>query len=373
MSQIEMFPKDEGTKREAWGNSPLERLIVESNMYGKVEVTPQGCAACTSKSCRHAKVFDDVKSYGGHESSDLQYVLKSAMHKEIRRGDVARALRWARWGEHYHGEDWPKTYVRGVLFEETYNIELLKRWKRLSRRGYAAFVSEIAASKKKWELPSRKGAFVSTVEAFARTFDLAPFATREELDADLKKAHTFEEVLNVFWGAMRSPSRKEAARWLVEGLRERATSPEARELAEGLWSVHPYFGPLMLIEMIYGKGSPEANLVNPIPEKDLLAEEVPTVPLYPMYAHDCHTSTGKARLRRNWGGIGPGVSAPATVDLRWSGMVIGVLWRELAFEQFGDSYKEAEWQDVKIPGEIWKAALKEDEYFYPGFFQSLDR
>lgn len=78
------------------------------------------------------------------------------------------------------------------------------------------------------------------------------------------------------------------------------------------------------------------------------------IPCFRDYVYDIHTRVGKARWMKAFNQILPNVKLPEKVDPRWSGMIIGLAWRHKAFEQFGDSYVNVPWENVRIENSFWE-------------------
>src|SRR4051794_27831488 len=146
-----------------------DTLAVEDTPGGTIFVVDAytGCGCTGSRvggMCRHERLASDVWT---RSKTGLRYIVKSALHKEIRRGNVMQALLWARWCAHYHGNSWPKSYVKRLLLEEGRCVELCKNWQSLTNVSWVDVVAQAAAMCKKWELPGRAGVFTEYVAAFA--------------------------------------------------------------------------------------------------------------------------------------------------------------------------------------------------------------
>ena len=59
----------------------------------------------------------------------FRYVVRSAMHKEVRRGDAQAAVRWAKLMRLIDGDTAVRQYARRILFEETRAVSLLSQWR----------------------------------------------------------------------------------------------------------------------------------------------------------------------------------------------------------------------------------------------------
>lgn len=361
------------TNPEEW-HVPMQRTLQLELSPGGERVTldwNSGCSKCHSGSCSHMKVLDDVINVG-HRG--LRYELKSAMHKEIRKGDVQAALQWARWGAYFHGNSWPKTYVKGVVLEETCSPRLAREWRSMAKRSPQDVVATMASVRKKWEVTARVGFYADYMETFVSSEGLASL-TDHVVQGKADKAHTRKDLLKLFWQAVRLRDNKTTFT-LADALGARAIAAGgiAKTWAEEkLWGTHPFFGPLVLIEMMTGAWSSDADdLVRNHKARPLHEEDAPLVLAVPDYAFDCHTSLGRRRMVAGWSQIAPGRPQPSGVDLRWSGMLLGVAWREFASRQFPSDYQNRKWEEVEIPKDVWENSLACDRFFYTKFYEQLD-
>ncbi len=366
----------EGAGSESWITPLGEQLVIEDAPGGQRYVVDMhsGCP-CGHRPgvlCKHERRARDVWMAG---KGELHTLVKSCLHKEIRRGNVPGALLWARWAGHYHGWSWPKNYVRRLLLEEGRSVELCKAWLSLAGIAWYEVVAKAAAMKKKWEMVRREGVFAEYVEAFAATEGMSVLQSAREVQQAMDRSGERRALFRVFWQAQRSRNA-EGSRWLIDALKQRALEQGgvAREwVTQALWQTTPFYGPKVLMEMLTGAWGTEANAIeqHKLSLRPALEDGLPVVPAPPDYVYDCHDPEGRRRLLANWSQIGPGRTLPSGIDLRWSGMLAGVCWREYAARQYGERYCQARWEEVEIEPEVWDHAMACDRFFYVGFYKRL--
>lgn len=355
-----------------------DTLAVEDIPGGTVFVVDAytGCT-CTGRRitgmCRHERLAHDIWT---RSKTGLRFIIKSALHKEIRRGDVVQALLWARWCAHYHGQSWPKSYVKRLLLEEGRNVELCKNWQSLTHLSWVDMVAQAAAMRKKWELPDRVGVFSEYVAAFEASRDEGVLTGIQEVREASEHCSSRFELFRLFWRAQRS-GYIHASSWLIDALRPRAKAlgGVAQEWVEQeLWRTTPFYGPKVLIEMVTGAWSAKANSIDDrkILLRPAMNQGIPLLPAVPIYAYDCHDSEGRKRLIRAWTHIAQNEPLPAELDLRWSGMLAGVCWREFAARQFPYDAIQRKWEEAGIDQSTWQAAMACDRFFYHAFYEKLD-
>ncbi|MCB9639711.1 MAG: hypothetical protein H6727_12530 [Myxococcales bacterium] len=331
------------------------------------------CGHDLDNPCWHLKRAVAVWENG---RSSLRFLAKSGFHKEIRRGDLQAAFRWARLAAHFHGRSWPKSYLKRIFLEESRNIGLLQQWKSLAGLDWETCVHKGLAAPKKWQLTCREGIFAEYVEAFVASQNEPVFTSQEQVQYAFDHAQQRDEMWRIFWRAMRRRDRF-GVLWQIQALQQRALEQGgvARTFVEDeLWDTNPFYGPKVLIEMLTGAWAEEADhpdeklWTQPIPHDDLLV-----IPAAPAYLYDCHEISGQRRLIKHWQELQPQTPMPKGIDLRWSGMLAGVCWREYAARQFPNSLQRCTWESVEIPDEVWKNAMICDRFFYPRFYEQLSQ
>jgi hypothetical protein len=57
------------------------------------------------------------------------------------------------------------------------------------------------------------------------------------------------------------------------------------------------------------------------------------------------------------------------VDLRWSGITMGCVWREVAGQKFSpDEMRNLTWADADVPAQLWEMAVRLDMMTEPKIF-----
>ena len=95
-------------------------LRVEDESGRVFTVCASGACACGHNACWHVQQAQRV----WERDRCLSYLVKFGLHKELRRGDVARAMGFAGIVERLHPGE-VKRYLRKIVSEETRNIILL--------------------------------------------------------------------------------------------------------------------------------------------------------------------------------------------------------------------------------------------------------
>lgn len=279
-----------------------------------------GNCSCGRK-CRYVKKVEDL--FAGK----LRWELMSALHKEIRRGDVEKAMHWAEWIVKIMSEFALRGYLKGIVFEETRSLELARLVVGNSKR-WREMVEKFCKVRKKWECRDDR-------DRFEREKEEGEWEWEELVLRDGRCRELFEMGFAEDWHAKRC----------------------AEEIAEGWWKEE---------WESEGEGSPEPDGKG--------VEDGLFLRRFEDYVFDVHVWYGKVRLLKEWkkGKIGPEKKMPDGCDLRWTGSVLGCVWRMLAFEQFGWEYWRKNWEEVKWENGMWEEAVREDKEWYPEFYEGLN-
>ena len=291
------------------------------------------------------------------KGAGFRFVVRSAMHKEVRRGDAVAAVRWARLLGLIDGTSAVRQYARRILFEESRAVSLLSVWK--PRDSAERRIRQLSAAAKAWSLPERKRQRCGRRRLLAYSAALsAPPLTPSQIDRAL--ADPSLDTLYRLMGRTRLAAEPAVKTALYEGLLRvlPADSPlrAVSGAASDSWLIE------VMIETLVGVLGEGTHA----PESKPIDDRVLTVPVLRPYVYDSHTRPGRVRLQRCLSSIAPGVPMPSGVDLRWSGMARGVLWRELAEEQGGT---EQAWEAIEIPDELWQAAHRLDGFYYERLYR----
>lgn len=346
--------------------------IAVENRKGEVHTVGVDGCTCGKSACRHVELSRIV-----HEKWDtgFRYYVKSAMHKAIRRSDVVEALKWARWCAHFHGGFQPKDYTRRLILEETRATGQCAKWKSLARIPWEGVIAEVAAVKKKWDLVCRDGAFADYVAAYCASLTEDGLSNVDDMVVAVEATSLNRyELFKVFWRVHRAVQGKLSLRLLHKVLEPHALAQGGAAAAwtKSMDTHQPFYSVKMLLEMVAGSfDAEEANLLRDNWTERPHPEDVPFVPVLQDYVFDCHYWEGKQRLWKHWKAVAPGRPMPPGVDLRWSGMLLGVCWREFAAKQFPNDYANRAWEEVDIDPQVWKDALACDRFWYPKFYNRI--
>lgn len=327
------------------------------------------------------------------------FVAVSAMHKEIRRGDVEAALYWATCMIPHRGLVGVINYLRNIVFEETRDIRLYRYILYLSSKGRSVTrkemnraVARFTRAPKKWELDWRLPLFIDEQKAYRQladkfTYDVAkpqdqiPEDARNTLHKELLAGFKEADRVRVQYGLKgllktKSPDhdkfRIAIFNYLVDVLN--GDFPNAFDYSE----VYSRQLHEMILMRIRNHGAPGYHEINALCDaltgemrlsRDYVAASLPhnkhrvlvnsprvyALPLgdmrrVPLYANDNHTWPGKA-LMRQYGEteLQPGVQQ-THIDFRYCGAYVGVAWRLLAWKQRATI--DCKWERVKWNGTV---------------------
>lgn len=294
----------------------------------------------------------------GNQGRNMRYVVRSALHKEVRRGDVAAAVRWSRILQLIDGPAAIRQIARHILFEETRNTELAMAWRGQRNLNPEQMIRAIAASPKKWQLSAHRGASYGQrrLLAYPTALRSSPITPPEIEQTVNRSTLTLDEAFVLQWRVMLSGERPVQTH-LHECIVRRAQR-ETDSVLQGLAAGNESHGDEVMLERLCGVSSPEACETGP--DRDVAVDDrVLTLPPLRAYVHDPHTRPGMRRLTKHLSSIRPQHPPPPQVDLRWSGMARGAAWRAA----LGDK-PETAWEAIDIPDALWHAAVQADAFFY---------
>lgn len=286
------------------------------------------------------------------------YALRSALHKEIRRNDLNRVVQYARAIKHVKGKGELLRYARQVCFEETRNVELFLRLKKGSSSNELDLVKELATSNKKWHIKSREGFYSLHLKAGAecKLGRLPQVNFKSWLDNP--------NMLDGYRLWFSSWSSQELRTELIRHCKQVAHGDNVYALLlegnNGNSLCH--YSRKIFIEALFGAFN--ETWYHSQPSNEVLDQYVPA---YEDYVFDNHTSIGISRLKGQ-GLINcfPMRELPRGVDLRYSGLLRGVLWRELIGRE-KDTTAIA-WKDVVFTKEDWYNSCIADLLYYKDSF-----
>jgi hypothetical protein len=345
----------------------MHRVLVEAQTSAKTYEVDLAEGACTcstpERPCFHVLKAQDIHTEGCRRS---RFEIVSALHKEIRRGDVEVAVYWADLLSKY-SESYVRNYARRIVGEETRNWTLFTMTLSPAAATHRDLVASVASSRKKWEHPNGYRFFEEQMRSYNReTYDGQPWP---EVLARLTLAVAHDNVSELYdaWTALDSTGQSEAADAmdvvLIAAAESRfpviAGQPRAflesytKATKQDVWEAR-----LSLVEMIAGAWDASMN------EFPYAAGTVPAfndgqvLRRFPPYVYDRHVRQGARRIEEHRDEIAPMKALPEGIDLRWSGQIEGVAWRYAAFAQFGDQYRDVPWERVEMTAEYWDMACR---------------
>lgn len=331
----------------------------------------------------------------------------SAMHKEIRKGDVQEALYWATAMVPHRGAVGVINYLRNIVFEETRDIPLARYILKLSSYGrdvtniqMQRAVVRFTLAPKKWELPWRLDIFKDEMRGYkvlandygydvAKPKDIIPMDQAKKLTKSLITGFKDGDRALVQYGLkgwFKCKSQKHD-RMLITMFNV-LTDIHTEDFPNAFPHDEDYADEVqkLVLRKIEATGAPAYHDLNALcdaltgePVQSTLApngDPVATLPSHahklivnspvyyqiprgelkriPLYAQDNHTWTGK-RLMRSYGKAELQAGADQThLDFRLCGAYMGVAWRYLAQEQHATI--DCKWGDVswRSPNWLWE-------------------
>ena len=342
------------------------------------------------------KLYSYYEEQVGRRNNAFEAV--SAMHKEVRRGDVEAALYWATIMVPHRGTHGVITYLRNILFEETRDLSLARYILKVSSQGRSVSLRDMqravhrfCLAPKKWELPWRHDIFLNEMRGYKRLATKYGYDVAKPKDIiDFKDSKVLAETL-LDGFAEADPVKLQYG--LKGWFKSKSTDHDHMKidilnlLVDVLNGEHPnafeydddYAHDLQKVLMlrIRGNGGVGYHELNALadalsgePGHDPRATITPTqhklVVNYPkerriklgdmrrtpLYAHDNHTWGGKAKMRSHFAQLRPGAKQ-TDLDFRMCGAYMGVAWRTLAYRQHGAI--DCNWGDVAWkPKWLWE-------------------
>jgi len=318
---------------------------------GAVHAVVGGICTCGSKSCAH------IRRAGRYASMEkgLKYVAKSGLHKELRTGHIGRAIAFGAICEMYQKGE-VKRYLRKVLFEETRNVDLLKRIVDSRPGDWRDLVSLFCRSKKDWQFswdvgwfsPSWVNSLYGQRKWPEELIDLDAF--RDFVEGRVRVGAFGDVYPLVVLCGLDSGGDVRAQKKILAGVlldhvnKNTALGGAATDLLLSMQNDEM----TVLFEMASGVFTDEANEYGePLGVDGIGRYEMPDVG---EYVFDMHTWEGKNRLRRAGGGVRAGEPLPGRMDIRLSGAEGGTIWRYEAFSRFNRI--DVPWEDVTLSSDL---------------------
>lgn len=308
------------------------------------------------------------------------YTAISALHKELRRGDYARAHIWARTIIHFRGIKGLKEYLRSVLWEETRNIQLYQEWRANPGISWEEMLQQFCGATKKYEIEGSKDTFQIQIKAINDAAQLPTIEDGELLHAPKPDNYEFYNwvllIQRVFERAFREGGgkirdtrmpRMRGYKILAGTLRRSLEAEGLKAWAEPFSDRTDFDDVMQTSEKLSGLlETPDVCKIRPV-KTDLIDADFA---MPEDYVFDGHTSRGFGGLRKWARFYRPlpikGYRKPMVkgLDMRWSGMQSGVAWRYRAFEQFGLGYKDVAWEDVRFTRQEFAEIITADNHWF---------
>lgn len=371
-------PKEKKEKKEKktgeevdWESVPNHVLVAAATSDSVYEVEAhQGTCTCSTpdKPCVHIKRVIDVY---GQKCKRSKYDMVSAMHKEIRRGDLESALYWADMLS--LDDNWyVKFYTRQIIGEESRVFDLYHMAIEPKEYTYRDFVAFLTQSRKKWEHPKAYDAFLLQMESHAQVGELERTAMPHVCNyfKQALQKEDWRQAFRCFWGAWcQEPDEGIDEHWAqmdeilaesckglpkinepYEVLRKyrQATKRDCFEIRVHLLEAR--MGALILDQEDYIW---QKNRIVSHREHRVLRQ-------VPLYAFDVHNYRGRKLIEQYGKHVAPNISS-TKIDLRWSGMCCSTAWRYAAFKQYGLNYVNKLWGSVDLDMRFWNLALDFNE------------
>ena len=278
---------------------------------------------------------------------------------------------YARWMARHLGEKALFRVCRQILFEECRNIDLLQYFETHGKNAPFEMASRLIASNKKFDLAARDVAYEEYVAAWRVAWDSLDAA--DPTDDEIRAALNSGDIAQAFqlhwrfwmrtWTQQDKTFRARAEPIIKAWLRDH--SEHGRLLAEAPWSVYAFYPTKIAAEMSAGMYDPEeASYIAPRDKKVGL-----WLPHFQDYAFDNHTLSGMAVYSKNIVHLRPGEVPPhEKLDVRYSGLLRGVYWRERC-ARLGLDIQTTPWEAVPLHESVWSDTLRVDGWFYGKLYE----
>lgn len=297
-----------------------------------------------------------------HATVGGRYTLISAVHKEIRRCDVERGMAFGLLFGKVYGFPRLKAYIKNIILEETRDKALSDFMSaRQDPAGVMDSLLWMIQTKKKWHLPTRHAVYnvgytnEMIVGAKPIAPDVAASMFREALNS-----HDPEAAYKALWGRVVASAEGDSS-----GIS--CLTKVVSEVYPDESVFHGYHGVQAAIEV---SAQPETWAVGSMSQpKQLPYTEPSEYPEFKRYVFDRHTSTGMKWLKSTLPALLEVRGDSKVVDLRWSGVTMGCVWREVAGQSFTtDEMKTMSWADAGVTVPRWEMAVHLDRMTEPKIF-----
>lgn len=286
----------------------------------------------------------------------------SGLQKEIRRCDTAKVFAWANILRHHQSEQSILRHIERLIFEESRSYPL---WIKL-RKGELSLDQALewaATSAKKHELKylNQPSHFDIWHKALQKSFS-RPTPLPLEFGQLIRAAQDPIDIYTIFFDLRRDP-KLQSHYW--EHLGAIAEKSKNERLAVFLkhapsTSYERMVAGELLIDF-YDAEAKERHISDK-PDKIF-------IPITQTYCHDLHTARGKSIWLNNFSRAWQSKNFQFDeLDMRYSGSIFGVLWRERCYAEKKRIQKadgsDWNWNDIEISSLSYENAWQLESYYY---------
>lgn len=333
----------------------MQKIKIQGSNDKIYDVEVDGSAnSCTCSGAKKTKCAHIVKAMDFFNNKFQGHIdlLFSAFHKEVRRCDYQRGMTWAYIIKKFSSDEEVKDLYLSICVEDTRNFHLynciLNKWKEL---GQLKIAEMLLLSKKSWMVKSNLNPALKMIEGYLLQVGELVFP-EDKIRRILMNSEDLVEWYACVFSAFASNNRKRMAMVFMDALKHRMSSssriPNRSEI-KFLMSVKIGFHEMLSI----------CELANRVWDLDMMSyfqikdEYVKPnyIPKFEEYVFDNVTGLGRDRLYKKWFSVKFGKKQPEGIDLRWSGLMTGVLWRFFAHEKSKcfEGLKDVTWESLEKP------------------------
>ncbi|PIP95189.1 MAG: hypothetical protein COW00_13630 [Bdellovibrio sp. CG12_big_fil_rev_8_21_14_0_65_39_13] len=322
------------------------------------------CDCTTSSLCEHILLLK--KYQGRHSKRAAYYEFVSALHKSIRSKNYIDCIYWMRaLLSAGFKVSTILNYIKLINLEESSNFKLQADLEQAHSEDLFKMLLRVCSSIKKNELFLE--APLQNLWAKS-TLLVANVDGNEGSDAYLKKVMESGSKFHIMTLFNYSKLRSQFFKILqVNGRFGDWELPDELHWVPSFEMKNPFYKAFHLqLALIVDKYDiKKFCFENELPKEINYLDNV--VRQLPSSTYDIHTSLGMRKFSKFYHRILPLSKMPGGLDLRLSGGLPFVMWREHAFEQFGPKIFDAgvNWEDVQISNQQWKIYQSMDCLYYP--------
>lgn len=315
------------------------------------------CSNQKSRTCIHRQqLYRWVNNFD-------RYLALSALHKEIRRGDLPKVKSWANIILQFQSPQSILKYLERIVFEETRDIPLWGSLKE-GKISLDKALDRITLIPKKWQLSylNKPSHFEDWYLGFKASL-IRDCPLPIELSSLINRSRNLAEIYSTYFYIKRDKNLRCDLISLLHALSAENNNYNLSNFLK--FNPNSSYELMVALELLLGVcGESEINHhTSPVATN-------PFIPLDQVYYHDIHTSYGKKQIRKHLPiAIAQNNFQNSNLDLRYSGSIFGCLFREKCSQQYGKLFDEQlryyDWSDVSIDSDLYQKALELEKYYYP--------